>query len=348
MRKRKKWYLLLLLVTLYLVIMYYYSGLRFLLALELLFLPISWIYLWICHFMCKAELICKESQHPREEEWKAEIQIKNKGWLPIARIKLYFEWTAPEKKSKRIETEIIGLDGLAEKVVPICLEAQHCGKAVLKMKKICYYDYLGVCNVISRKKKQLEIWITPKIEILDTYQLETVFSSEMEFHQEADDMGGYEIREYRPGDSLHRVYWKLSAREEDLQIRDFERESEIGAEVFLDFYRDNSFVMKDSKDRNRWDCYLDKAFSLLFTMFYYKNSLKFISWLENGEYNRQEIHQEEDIYICMYRLLSIEINNTEYLSDIENRERERIRELGTMYFNMDCYLYAGSKLLIAL
>lgn len=57
-------------------------------------------------------------------------------------------------------------------------------------------------------------------------------------------------------------------------------------------------------DMKQWDKYLDKAFSLLYSLYYGESGLKQVNWQEHGVGESQEIATEQDIEICMLRILA--------------------------------------------
>ena len=64
------------------------------------------------------------------------------------------------------------------------------------------------------------------------------------------------LRDFQPGDSLHRIYWKMAAKGDGLQVRDFERGSLVS--LFLHC----SEELRAQADA--WDRYLDRAASFLY------------------------------------------------------------------------------------
>lgn len=371
MKKRRILYVVLLAVNLYLSLIYYYRGLRFLLAFAV-FLPlVSWLELLGKRFLLKWEMDMEELVCTRGKNAEVVLRFRNRSFLPISRICVELEWSIPGDAPKKRKEWIQGLNEQEE--LRLGFPAEHCGKAVLQMKKIRLYDYLGISSISVRCRNQAELLIAPEIEQLDISELDRAMAPGLVLAQGADDLEGYHIRDYRQGDSLHRVHWKLSARTEELQIRDFESFRQGGRAVLLCIphgeiqsaalcrerqsaalcrerqsaaprrEKQSAALRSEKQSAEVWDRYLDKAFSLLFSMYYGECGLEKVFWQEGSQLSEQEIVSEEDIYTCMYRLLGV---TAEENSGRKERDSFEIaEEAGVLRLEMDGKLYMGEQYL---
>lgn len=78
--------------------------------------------------------------------------------------------------------------------------------------------------------------VTPQVLARVVPALETAGDAQRTRHRE--DL--YGIRDYRPGDDIHRIHWRSSARRGALVVRDFERPVSRGATLLLDLDRRQS------------------------------------------------------------------------------------------------------------
>ena len=74
-------------------------------------------------------------------------------------------------------------------------------------------------------------------------------------------MEAVDIREYRKGDMLHSIHWKLSARFDQLMVRDPGDTSETALLVFLDLYPGENGV-----SRSELDTFYDNAADISWEM----------------------------------------------------------------------------------
>lgn len=101
------------------------------------------------------------------------------------------------------------------------LATDHCGGIAVTAESVRVCDYLGLFSFPVRCREQKTILIRPhpiKMEFHENLQQHLAKSWQPKSG------GGYaenhELRDYRPGDSLNQVHWKLSAKTGSLIIRE--------------------------------------------------------------------------------------------------------------------------------
>lgn len=144
------------------------------------------------------------------------------------------------------------------------------------------------------------------IQMPDPIHEESSLAWIQNFFQEGDPLGtgygqeqsddAYDVREYEPGDSVHRIHYKLSFKLSKFMIRYFERSDAGVSALFLDF-------------SNRKEC----EFILSTTILAMKQLLTMgyklqIYWMSEREKHSYLINQLEDISACMYEILSMPRN----------------------------------------
>lgn len=97
----------------------------------------------------------------------------------------------------------------------------HCGGITVTAKKVRIYDYLGLFSMPVWKKEQLFLLIRPKPVPLS---LPENLLQHISLGWKPKYGGGFsenhELRQYRPGDSLNQIHWKLSAKTGSLILRE--------------------------------------------------------------------------------------------------------------------------------
>ena len=101
------------------------------------------------------------------------------------------------------------------------LPTAHCGQVLCTLDKAWVYDYLGLFRFPRRWNQELETLIlptaAPPARLPGIAQL-----SATSFHPKVG--GGYseyhELRDYRPGDSMRQVHWKLTAKSDRPIVRE--------------------------------------------------------------------------------------------------------------------------------
>ena len=125
---------------------------------------------------------------------------------------------------------------MTDKSHPLAKDGQiptnHCGVVILKVEKARIYDYLGLFAFPMRGVEQQTITIRPQ-------PIPTALPGSAKqgraLRWQGKPGGGYsenhELRLYRPGDSVHQIHWKLSAKTGRLILR--EPQIPVGGTVTL-------------------------------------------------------------------------------------------------------------------
>lgn len=141
------------------------------------------------------------------EPLRAELNAICRLPAPMCRAKLHMRHT------------LLGMDCRRKLDAP--LPTEHCGKITVTPVKARVFDYLGLFRLPVRKTDGCCILVRPKRVPLDnppdlSRYLETAFRPKPG--------GGFsenhELRLYRPGDNLHQIHWKLSAKTGKLIFRE--------------------------------------------------------------------------------------------------------------------------------
>lgn len=101
------------------------------------------------------------------------------------------------------------------------LPTEHCGALIIQPYHAKVYDYLGLFRMNLRNPSgQVLRVMPPPLEIPIPHVLTRYFSRAWRPKHGGGYAENHEIRPYRPGDSLNLVHWKLSAKTDDLLLRE--------------------------------------------------------------------------------------------------------------------------------
>ncbi len=101
------------------------------------------------------------------------------------------------------------------------LPAEHCGALLIRPYRAKVYDYLGLFRMNIRKPSAQMIRIMPQpAEIPIPPALTRYLSGAWRPKHGHGYAENHEIRPYRPGDTLNLIHWKLSAKTDDLLLRE--------------------------------------------------------------------------------------------------------------------------------
>ena len=101
------------------------------------------------------------------------------------------------------------------------LPAEHCGALFVRPYRAKVYDYLGLFRMNIRRADAQIIRVMPQTaEMPLPSALTRYLSGGLRPKYGSGYAETHEIRPYRPGDSLNLVHWKLSAKTDDLLLRE--------------------------------------------------------------------------------------------------------------------------------
>lgn len=117
----------------------------------------------------------------------------------------------------------LSLNGITQQTrTTLSAEVSHCGLLELRVKKLRVYDYLGLFAFPLPKPDPAQILVEPDpidpgpLYVPDGWGVRPAPGSTLRRSLGED----YDLREYRPGDPLRSVHWKLSSKWDDLIVRE--------------------------------------------------------------------------------------------------------------------------------
>lgn len=174
----------------------------------------------------------------------------------------------------------------------------YCGNIDFRLDEIVVYDIL---KIFSFKKK---IDICENITILPELasdENEMIYSIQRQAEEEILNRAGsntdevIDIRSYIPGDKLQKVHWKLTAKQDELMVKEYSEEIEYKAVLFVELY-------SDKENPEVLDNIIEASFSAasllmkkfeLYVCWYNKNSM---------EIEHNIIKQESDLIQTMMEI----------------------------------------------
>lgn len=158
--------------------------------------------------------------------------------------------TAKKKERSDMQTEnSAGCEDFTD--ISVNIKTHHAGKISVRTKNVICKDIADVVKFRSDEKINESVLLLPKSVIADTpqdiplhYDMNSDRYSEM--HSGDDLSEVYEIREYRDGDRMNAIHWKLSARAEDFIVK--EGSYPVNNRILL--LLENSYPYETEESRN--------------------------------------------------------------------------------------------------
>ena len=298
-------YLLLLGAVGLLAILYntYYMGILFLAVLGMpFFMLLLLFYAYVC---VRAELVSSAHIVNRREPIPITVQLTNRSIFPITNIKIYLTYQNAYSKKKYKTEYMVSLDARTNTQVTVSLKSEHAGNLVISMKGIRIYDYL---RLFSLRKKQLGLVkaaVLPNYYELLEWKSSTGCSNLIDSDTYSTTRSGddpseiFAIREYREGDRLQRIHWKLSRKQNQLMIKEFSDPVSCSILILVDLYTSKGKDMLPFAD-----AILECALSLSYTLMLHKQ-IHYLAWYDKDHRScrRIRITQEQELFEAMDALL---------------------------------------------
>lgn len=295
----KALYLCLLLFTAYVEVMYDDShGILFLGFELLLFLAMLALALYLKFHVrveAKVEAYCVNKGKPVV----AQVTVSNRGWLPASRIQGRFGLEDAWGFTDGQEVFQCEADARKRLTKVYRFPVAYCGKYSFCVKKAKVSDYLGLFRFSAGKESRDDVNVLPDfyeipVEITEGTRTFPVDGDEYDPHRSGDDPSEiFQIREYRPGDGMQRIHWKMSAKAGEWMTKEYGLPVGCCVLVLLDLKQDRG----DLAGASRWDQILETAVSVSYSLAL-AGCMHDMAWFEarTGNIRRVSIRGEEDVF----------------------------------------------------
>ena len=279
----------------------------FLLAYELVLLPV----LYLLADRLKSQVV-SEIQVPIEyveknEEFAAEVHLKNKTFLPMPSVKVKISCEDEFTKENFEVEEKAMISAKGASVLQFYLKAIYCGKIRISIKEIRVQDYLCLFSRNAFVKNWAgEVMILPAIHKIDlrtaAFRDNRQEGEEYSKARRGEDTSEvFDVHPYRPGDLFQRMHWKLTAKTEEYLVKEFSMPVEENVTLFLDLY----YGKTEKFTQEELDCFLEILASLSWSMAEqgWKHTVVWFDGKE-GRLKESEIDKEQSVYAMLEQIFN--------------------------------------------
>lgn len=223
------------------------------------------------------------------------VQIENKTIVPVSAIKLQVAYQYDHYHVPSVFEHTVSVNSMEQKELRGKVRLEHTGLLTIDLSHSYLYDPLRLFCIPLKQKAEQKIVVMPVLEEPDYYSIYTTYdnlleSSEYSAKRPGEDASEiFDVREYQQGDSLNRIHWKLSAKEDILVVKEFS----------MPLSRSNCILLElNETDTQEERCRLDGVYELgyaignlaclkerEFALAYYSSSLGGLRthWITNQE-----------------------------------------------------------------
>lgn len=298
-------YLLLMATSGLLLILYnkYYIGMIFLTILILpffLFGLLSYSYGNI-----RAELASSVHVADKNDKIPVTIRLTNKTVFPVSCIRLYLTCQNTHSGVKHKKTIDASIDYKTKTNIICYISSQYAGNMEITLEGCRIYDYMKLFSLRQKQNAVIKIAVMPSFYELENIGCTNKNTGSLEnnhysaFHKGDDPSEVFEIREYREGDRLQRIHWKLSRKQDKLMIKEFSEPVSCSVLIYV-----HQRIPSGEKALFFTDAILECALSLSYS-FLMKGWIHYLAWYdqEANACRRVCIAQETDLFEAIDGLL---------------------------------------------
>lgn len=286
----------------------------------------------------------------REQALPCRLKVSNRGRWPVWLWDARVLWKQDGRKNRRKLSGQVEARGEARAEFEI--SAPHCGFVELRLQRLRVWDPLRLFHIRVRfkgGKPVLRIPVFPPKNVLrvESARGETLqdFGSDQE---PAPSVGNdvwevQQYREYQAGDSVKNIHWKLSARSEELWVKEYSRGDAHRIGLFLDL------AQRKPLDADGKDAFYEIFLALLMGLAEKYDSV-YLHWFDWKEkrWEVRRIAEAEQYREILPRLYEAGFIPADQIDEKTYRE-ERIVRVGTAMLQFDSELrlsFGGAEELV--
>ena len=213
---------------------------------------ISFLYAGAVYFRLKVVQRVDRAVAVKGDKINLTVTISNRGLLlyPYAKVKFGGEEAV---FGQQIEPKSFSVPPFSSKSFDFELNCNYRGSFEIGVKSVEIQDFLGIFKLSRRNLSPVFVDVYPKIVHIDTFRLNVDYVSEAHsvLNSRQEDMSTIlDVRKYAYGDSLKKVHWKLTAKVNDLMVKNFHSTSVASATLLVDLKRNpysakNNVIIED-------------------------------------------------------------------------------------------------------
>ncbi|MBR2634151.1 MAG: DUF58 domain-containing protein [Clostridia bacterium] len=185
-------------------------------------------FLWV-EFEEGKHVFTRKSAHA--ETFSLPLRVVNRGILPIPRIRLLLYVPVAYSPDANLTAVSVMLPPFSAGTVEMASALDSRGVYTVGVQELYVGDYLHLFRLRQDIGRYAQIKILPRE--ISPYGLLTALegSSHVRNQAENNQVDNGDVREYRAGDAIKSIHWKLSSKTEELQVK--ERSSNTGRRVVI-------------------------------------------------------------------------------------------------------------------
>ncbi|MBE5935746.1 MAG: DUF58 domain-containing protein [Lachnospiraceae bacterium] len=237
-----------------------------------------------------------------------ETRVNNKGILPVVMVQFEFICKNVLHNTSRNISLHLPILRWGKQHCIFSIKSEYCGDLIIELKDVKVIDYFGFKSKNIEKKFKKKIYIMPNNNNVELIKVDNLNSSDIEGkefskYKSGDDPAEvFDIREYRAGDKIHSIHWKLTARKNEIMVKEFSLPINSNYSVIMDLSVDNKEKHKEV------DAVIEATMDIILQLQEQGINHQIVAYERNGKYVYKDIiDTNASIVDIMYELYQSKI-----------------------------------------
>lgn len=316
--------IILIIVTIYIALMYENAAIMLLVYVQAAFFVVSFLWLIFHKFALKAKVELPIGISEIGKENMVRIMVENMSIFPMNRVKVRVIVTDTlSRKKKRYWMKLAEVyRGENEFVQSIIFPAA--GNYEIAVKKLRVYDMTGCVYVTIPVMSSDRVYVMPNMYDVSAKLTGATrnFYGEADVYDEhrpgKDNNELFHVREYQKGDRLQNVHWKMTAKQDEIMVK----EHSLPKSCPVVFLLDVNSPIHGKKDTI---AFIEAAVSISYSMMD-AACPHYVVWYDSSEQDivRARVDDEESLFYLLGSLMKVKWEQSKV--DIRERYREKYRQ----------------------
>jgi len=257
----------------------------------------------------KAELSVIGGAAVKNEPFNVQLKMRNRSIFPVGKAMALVRYTNTLSQESSVIELHFPIQARNSQYLTFQLSSKYSGKIHLNVEKFTVYDPLRIFKLNLFKDCETGAVILPSVKDIDGYVNDntlTLHDSDIFSKHRPGDAPSevFDMREYKIGDKISRIHWKLSSKKGELIVKDYSFPIDLSVVVFIDF----SFSANFGKDSETvlpiFDTVLETAASLSNFLAENERIHTLIAYShKTNDFEMYTVNGPEDIYMAINKCI---------------------------------------------
>ena len=186
----------------------------------------------------------------KDESIAVETDVINKGILPVVMIQFEFICKNLLHDTTRDISLLLPILRWGKQNCIFSIKSEFCGDVSIELKEATVIDYFGFASKRIDTAFKKKVYVLPNKNDIDVIKVDNLNSGDIEATAFSKIKAGddptevFDIREYRAGDKVHSIHWKLSSRRKEIMVKEYSLPVNSNYSIIMDLNMDNNDMHK--------------------------------------------------------------------------------------------------------